>query len=56
MQTECAYTEKTKQSPTINDCDKCSKEYEMPHPYCCLNECNEHEFCRGCNKGINKTK
>jgi hypothetical protein len=20
---------------------------------CCVNECNEHEFCRGCKNGIN---
>jgi hypothetical protein len=23
---------------------------------CCLNECNEHEICRGCQNGVNSKK
>lgn len=34
------------------DCNQCQTEYNMPHSYCCLDECGEHEFCRGCNHGI----
>lgn len=36
-------------------CVECHNQYEMPHPYCCLNECGEHQFCGNynkCNKGI----
>jgi len=32
-------------------CKKCQIEYEMPHNYCCLTECGQHEFCRSCTKG-----
>lgn len=34
------------------DCNQCQTEYNMPHYYCCLDECGKHEFCRGCNHGI----
>lgn len=36
----------------MNDCKKCSEKYQMPFRFCCLIECGEHEFCRGCDKGI----
>lgn len=36
----------------VSDCKTCQKEYEMPNYYCCLPECGEHEWCRGCDKGI----
>ena len=26
----------------------CTKYKSPPYPFCCRNECNEHEFCRGC--------
>ena len=26
----------------------CTKYERPPYPFCCRNECNEHEFCRGC--------
>lgn len=35
-----------------NNCKECAKLFKMPHVYCCLDECGEHEFCRGCNHGI----
>ena len=36
----------------INDCEKCSKNNQFPFVFCCLIECGEHEFCKGCDKGI----
>ena len=33
-------------------CKSCQKQYQMPHIYCCLEECGEHEFCKNCDKGI----
>lgn len=30
-------------------CKVCQKKYNMPHNWCCLYECREHEFCSGCN-------
>ena len=36
----------------IADCIACQAEKQMPHDYCCLMECGQHEFCRGCDKGI----
>jgi hypothetical protein len=36
----------------IPNCSACQAENEMPYKYCCLSECGEHEFCRGCGKGI----
>lgn len=36
----------------IHDCKECSKKYQLPFGYCCLIECGQHEFCRGCKKGI----
>lgn len=36
---------------TIN-CHECEAKYKIPHEFCCLYECGEHEFCGGCNKGI----
>lgn len=35
------------------DCKACSELNEFRCEYCCLLECNEHEFCEGCDKGIN---
>ena len=34
-------------------CQECHDKFKFPYEYCCLGECNEHEFCRGCNYGIN---
>jgi hypothetical protein len=39
----CPY-EKT----SLAKCSKCQTEYDMPFAFCCLIECMEHEFCRGC--------
>lgn len=36
----------------INDCKNCSKKYQFPFSFCCLVECGEHEFCKGCDKGL----
>ena len=36
----------------LNNCKECSKLFNMPYRYCCLEECHEHEFCRNCNNGI----
>ena len=30
-----------------DNCRDCME--DAPYPYCCKNECGEHEFCRGCN-------
>ena len=30
----------------LNNCEECSKLFNMPYRYCCLEECHEHEFCR----------
>lgn len=30
------------------DCNKCHIENNFPELYCCLDECGQHEFCRGC--------
>lgn len=29
-------------------CKECATENKFPYIYCCLLECGEHEFCRGC--------
>ena len=34
-------------------CEECHDRFKFPYEYCCLGECNEHEFCKGCNYGIN---
>ncbi len=34
------------------NCKQCSENYNMRYDFCCLNECGEHEFCKGCNCGI----
>ena len=34
-------------------CEECHDQFKFPYEYCCLGECNEHEFCKGCNYGIN---
>lgn len=31
-----------------HDCEKCDAKFDFPYPYCCLDECREHEFCREC--------
>lgn len=40
--------------PNNEVCRECSKRYDMPYPYCCLDECGEHEFCRDCANGVYK--
>lgn len=44
---ECPY-----ETTSRADCIVCQAEKQMPNDYCCLIECGEHEFCRGCDKGI----
>lgn len=39
-------------TPATSDCDYCISMFHMPHGYCCLEECGEHEFCRNCNHGL----
>ena len=55
MEKWCKRTEKTGKRPSLIDCDNCTKEFDFPYPHCCLDECNEHEYCRNCDKGVNKT-
>lgn len=31
-------------------CKKCQAYHDFPYDYCCLYECGEHEFCRGCER------
>lgn len=31
---------------TEEQCKKCM--YDAPYPYCCKRDCDQHEFCRGC--------
>lgn len=33
----------------IENCNDCSKYFNMPHNMCCLYVCHEYEFCRGCD-------
>ena len=47
----CKYKKPLKKDPGY-DCAKCQKDHAMPNKYCCLVECGEHEFCRGCTNGI----
>ena len=51
----CKYDELNSDNLGI-DCSRCHKKYNMKYNYCCLNECGEHEFCRGCYKGIYENK
>lgn len=49
----CEFNRRTGLQPTLlNDCDICKEKYRMPHDFCCLHECGEHEFCRNCTHGI----
>lgn len=36
------------------DCKACNELYNFKYEFCCLFECNEHEFCRDCDRGANK--
>lgn len=36
----------------VKDCTECKEKNKMSHDFCCLYECGEHEFCRGCGNGI----
>lgn len=43
------------QTELVNECEQCHKENKMHYYFCCLFECGEHEFCRGChNNGKGK--
>lgn len=44
--------EKSENARCKNSCEECAKKYHMPFKYCCLTECGEHAFCRGCANGI----
>lgn len=53
MESLCLYNELTGEEPTLNDCDKCHEKFNMPcYWWCCLRECNRHEYCMGCTHGI----
>jgi len=39
----------------MGNCRICADEHKFPHRFCCLYECNEHQFCDGCKKGINQS-
>lgn len=43
---------KPKEKCEEKGCLDCQQKYQMPHSYCCLDECGEHEFCRNCHEGI----
>lgn len=47
MNMKCPYKE-----ADSTQCYACQDEKSMPYVYCCLVECGEHEFCRGCDKGV----
>lgn len=50
---KCIFNEITDlATPSASDCDNCQSMFSMPHGYCCLEECGEHEFCVGCEHGI----
>ena len=40
--------------PNNEVCRECIERYDMPYPYCCLDECGEHEFCGDCGNGVYK--
>lgn len=42
-------------SNNFHICEECAKENDFKYPYCCLRECGEHEFCRGCNNYNNSS-
>ena len=44
--------EKSENARCKISCEECAKKYHMPFRYCCLTECGEHTFCRGCTNGI----
>ena len=53
----CEFNRRTGLQPTLlNDCDICKEKYRMPHDFCCLYECGEHEFCRNCTHGIHMSE
>ena len=35
-------------NPNYVSCCECHQKYDFSHPYCCLDECGEHEFCKPC--------
>lgn len=41
------YCKRYERKEDIN-CKKCHEENKFPYDICCLNECNEHEFCKHC--------
>ena len=43
MVVECSYNDLTGNKPTLNDCDKCHREYDLPFDTCCLDNCNDCE-------------
>lgn len=30
------------------DCKQCGRDNSFKYDFCCLNECGEHSFCKGC--------
>lgn len=47
---ECEYM--VRNSETTYDCERCKEIYGFRYEFCCLEECGQQEFCRGCDKGI----
>ena len=41
-----------KQRDANHFCLECQIKHEMPYYFCCLDECGEHEFCKGCTSGV----
>lgn len=37
-------------------CEECHEKNNMRFSYCCLIECGEHEFCRGCRRTRHEEK
>lgn len=44
-----------KKDKCLTTCQGCALINKFPFQFCCLYECGEHEFCRGCSR-INKSK
>ena len=46
----CAYNRITGESPTLNDCDKCSEMHQFPYDWCCIEVCGRDELCVDCTR------
>ena len=44
MLCECAYNDFTGKRPSMNDCEKCREQFDLPYESCCLELCNDCEI------------